>query len=177
MHLKTHFSFLFNSSKISISCAHVIFFLNTRLHCESKKFESHHLDLHIWSYKIHNTAFKTGNLNYPFEQIVTDAWGPRVSRTRLSVRRKQGRHTRWRGNGEARRRRLLRRNRRHRRAPHNDAHQFMPSLQPLPNPSKDDGVHGGRRRSPTVLRRGSALWGTAKLDMSFRRSPRYYPNK
>ena len=35
------------------------------------KFESHHLDLHIWSYKIHKTAFKTGNLNYPFEYTVT----------------------------------------------------------------------------------------------------------
>ena len=50
MHLKTHFKFLFNSSKISTSCAHVIFFLNTRLHCEPTKiwitpFGSTHLEL------------------------------------------------------------------------------------------------------------------------------------
>ena len=37
MHLKTHFKFLFNSSKISTSCAHVLFFLNTTLHCDSTK--------------------------------------------------------------------------------------------------------------------------------------------
>ena len=37
MHLKTHFKFLFYSSKISTSWAHVIIFLNTRLHCDSTK--------------------------------------------------------------------------------------------------------------------------------------------
>ena len=37
MHLKTHFKFLFNSSKISTSCAHVLFFLNTTLHYDSTK--------------------------------------------------------------------------------------------------------------------------------------------
>ena len=50
MHSKTLFKFLFNSSKISTSCAHVIFFLNTRLHCDSTKiwitsFGSTHLEL------------------------------------------------------------------------------------------------------------------------------------
>ena len=54
------------------------------------KFESHHLDLHIWSYKIYKTAFKTRNLNYPMEQVVTDVWDPVVSRTRLSVRQDRG---------------------------------------------------------------------------------------
>ena len=29
------------------------------------KFESHHLDLHIWSYKIHKLSLKSANLNYP----------------------------------------------------------------------------------------------------------------
>ena len=29
------------------------------------KFESHHLDLHIWSYKIHKLLLKSANLNYP----------------------------------------------------------------------------------------------------------------
>ena len=37
MHLKTHFKFLFNSSKIYTTCAHVLFFLNTTLHCDSTK--------------------------------------------------------------------------------------------------------------------------------------------
>ena len=37
MYLKTHFKFLFNSSKISTTCAHVLFFLNTTLHCDSTK--------------------------------------------------------------------------------------------------------------------------------------------
>ena len=37
MHLKTHFKFLFNSSKISTSCAHVQFFLNTTFYCDSTK--------------------------------------------------------------------------------------------------------------------------------------------
>ena len=37
MHLKTHFKFLFNSSKISTSCAHVLFFLNTTLYYNSTK--------------------------------------------------------------------------------------------------------------------------------------------
>ena len=29
------------------------------------KLESHHLDLPIWRYKIHKTAFRSANLNYP----------------------------------------------------------------------------------------------------------------
>ena len=54
------------------------------------KFESHHLDLHIWSYKIYKTAFKTRNLNYPYEHTVTDVWDPGVSQTRMSVRQNRG---------------------------------------------------------------------------------------
>ena len=54
------------------------------------KFESHHLDPHIWSYKIYKTTFKTVNLNYPLEQAVTDGWDPVVSWTRMSVRQNRG---------------------------------------------------------------------------------------
>ena len=56
MHLKTHFKFLFNSSKISTTCAHVLFFLNTTLHCDSTKFASLHLDLPLRRCKIHKIA-------------------------------------------------------------------------------------------------------------------------
>ena len=37
MHLKTHFKFQFKSSKNSTTSAHVIFLLNTTLHCDSTK--------------------------------------------------------------------------------------------------------------------------------------------
>ena len=77
------------------------------------KFESHHLDLHIWSYEIYKTAFKTGNLNYPMEQAVIDMWDLVVSRTGLSVTQNRGDGVRRRGGGLARRRRGLRRHRGH----------------------------------------------------------------
>ena len=53
MHLKTHFKVLFNSSKISKTCAHIIFLLNTRHYQELNKigtitFGSTKLDLHIF---------------------------------------------------------------------------------------------------------------------------------
>ena len=44
------------------------------------KFESHHLDLHIGSYKIYKTAFKTENLNYLMNTQ------PLTCGTRLSAR-------------------------------------------------------------------------------------------
>ena len=40
MHLKTHFKVLFNSSKISKTCAHIIFLLNTRHDQELNKIET-----------------------------------------------------------------------------------------------------------------------------------------
>ena len=67
-----------------------------------KKFESHHLDLHIWSYEIYKTAFKTGNFNYPMEPAVTDAWDLPVSQTGLSVTQNRGDGVRRRGGGLAR---------------------------------------------------------------------------
>ena len=67
------------------------------------KFESHHLDLHIWSYKIHKTASKQELNELAFESIVTDAWDPRVSMARWSVRRNRGDGMRQRGGGLARR--------------------------------------------------------------------------
>ena len=73
------------------------------------KLEVLNLDLPIWSYKIYKTTFKTGNLNYPMEQAVTDVWDPVVSRTLLSVRQNRGGGAQWRGGGLARRRRGLRR--------------------------------------------------------------------
>ena len=73
------------------------------------KLEALNLDLAIWRYTFYKTTSKTRNLNYPFEQIVTDAWDPGVSRTRLLVRRNRGGGVRWRGGGLAHRRRGLRR--------------------------------------------------------------------
>ena len=40
MHSQTHFKFQFNSSKFSTTSAHVIFFLNTRLHYDPNKIRS-----------------------------------------------------------------------------------------------------------------------------------------
>ena len=53
MHLKTHFKVLFHSSKISKTCAHLIFLLNTRHDQEHNKigstqFGSTKLELHIF---------------------------------------------------------------------------------------------------------------------------------
>ena len=42
------------------------------------KFESHHFDLAIWRYKIHKTAFKSANLNYPTAKLSL-THGTRVS--------------------------------------------------------------------------------------------------
>ena len=121
------------------------------------KFESHHLDLHIWSYKIHKIASKQELNELAFESVVTDAWDPRVSRARWSATQNRGDGMRRRGNGEARRRRLLRPNQGHRRDYLDEPHLTMSYTTPLPSSSKDGGVHGERRRGPTVLRRGLAL--------------------
>ena len=115
MHLKTHFKFLFNSSKISTSYAHVIFLLNTRLPCESNK---------IWVTPFGSTNKEIQNSQnsieiYKFElsyhYTVTDAWDPRVSRARWSATQNRGDGTWRRGDGLAHRRWLLQRHRKHRR--------------------------------------------------------------
>ena len=57
------------------------------------KLEVLNLDLPIWTYTFYKTTSTTRNLNYSFEQIVTDVWDPGVSRTHWSATAKQGRHT------------------------------------------------------------------------------------
>ena len=59
MHLKTHFKFLFNSSKTSTTSVHVILFLNTRLHHDPNKigtteFGSTKLEIQILQNNIQN---------------------------------------------------------------------------------------------------------------------------
>ena len=85
MHLKTHFKFLFNSSKISTSSVHVIFFLNTTLQYDPTKigitpFGSTNLEIQNSQNSIQNWKFELA-----FEQTVTDAWDLPVSWTHLSV--------------------------------------------------------------------------------------------
>jgi len=80
------------------------------------KFESHHLDLHIWSYNIHKTASKQELNELAYDSVVTDAWDLPVSRTHLSSTPEKGRRSRRRGSGEAHRRRGLRRHQGHLRA-------------------------------------------------------------
>ena len=65
MHLKTHFKVLFYSSKISKTCAHIIFLLNTRTYQELNKigtitFGSTKLELHIFE-SIHKSCEKQLN--------------------------------------------------------------------------------------------------------------------
>ena len=65
MHLKTHFKVLINSSKISKTCAHIIFLLNTRHDQEPNKiittsFGSIKLELHIFE-MVHQNCEKQLN--------------------------------------------------------------------------------------------------------------------
>ena len=89
--LKTHFKFLFNSSKISTSSAHVIFFLNTRLHYDSTKiritrFGSTHKEIQNSQ---NNIKIRTNAL--AFHSIDADSWGPPANRARMSVTPEQRR--------------------------------------------------------------------------------------
>ena len=91
MHLKTHFKFLFNSSKISTSYAHVIFFLNTRLHCESTKiwirpFGSTHLEL-----QNSQTSIKICINELSYLLTVTGKRGPHVSGSACQQQRSRAR--------------------------------------------------------------------------------------
>ena len=59
MHSKTHFKFQFKSSRISTTSVHVIFFLNTKLHHDTKKigstqFGSTNLEIYILQNSIKN---------------------------------------------------------------------------------------------------------------------------
>ena len=118
------------------------------------KFESHHLDLHIWSYKIHKTTSKLNLIELAYDSIVTNAWDPCVSRARWSVRQNRGDGMRRRGSGEARRRQGLQRWHQH------DCDlQVPPNLlsslaRPIAGANYDGGVDGGtvvRLRSETPV--------------------------
>ena len=95
------------------------------------KFESHHLDLHIWSYKIHKTASKQELKELAFESAVTDAWDPCVSRPHSSVTQNRGDGVRRRGGGLARRRRGLRRHRGHLRALRDEVSRLVLLARPM----------------------------------------------
>ena len=143
MRLKTHFKFLFNSSKISTSSVHVIFFLNTRLHHDPNKigitpFGSTNLEIYILQNNI-----KTGIFELSYCSTVTnvwDPWGKRSHRIERAEQRSGGWPVlarRWQG---------LRQGQGHRCVLLDNTHLSMPSPQPLPNSNTDDGMHGGWRR-------------------------------
>ena len=133
MHLKTHFSFLFNSSKISISCAHVIFFLNTGLPCECNKilitpFGSTHLQLQNSQNSIEIYKFELA-----YHYTVTDAWDPRVSRPHLSATQNRGGGLRRHDGGLARRRQGFRRHRGHLRDLRDETRRLVLPARPKAN--------------------------------------------
>ena len=91
MHSQTHFKFQFNSSKISTTSVHVIFFLNTRLHYDPNKigttqFGSTKLEIQILQNNIQIWKFELA-----FEYTVTVTRGPHVSWACMAVKQKQGR--------------------------------------------------------------------------------------
>ena len=131
MHSKIHFKFPFKSSKISTVSIKTIFFLNTRLPKEH--------------YQIYFTIFEATKLEIQLLQNSIETWnictilllnghwqaGPTCQRgPRVSDKKNRGRLTRWRGNGETRRRWLLRRHRKHRRALRDEATRLVPPARP-----------------------------------------------
>ena len=90
MHLKTHFKFLFNSSKISTSSAHILFFLNTRLHCDSTKIGITPFGSTKMEIQNSQNSIQIWTNALAFRSWVTDARDPQNRRARMSSAPKQG---------------------------------------------------------------------------------------
>ena len=97
MHSKTHLKFQFNSSINSTTSAHIIFFLNTRPHCDPNKIGSTQFgstNLEIW-----NLQNNIQNWKFELSYVTGSHWrvGPGCQPDPLVSETKQGRRMRRRG--------------------------------------------------------------------------------
>ena len=90
MYLKTHFKFLFNSSKNYTISADVIFFLDTRLHSDPNKIGLTQIGSTKLEIQILQNAFKNWTNELSYWIWVTDGRDPHVSRVHASATRKTG---------------------------------------------------------------------------------------
>ena len=195
MYQKTHFKVLINSSKISKTCAHIIFLLNTRHDQEPNKirtttFGSIKLELSIFE-MVHQNCEK--QLNKQNKIKPNRYWwagprngGPRAHRRGPSRRRGPSWAPAWasaadkadplvsernRGGATAgglvRRRWLFWRTRRHRRVPHTHAHLEDPSIATIAAARGGGDEHGGARPRHVRLRRTDGDTATTGDSTSF----------
>jgi len=164
MRLKTPFKFLFNSSKISTSSVHVIFLLNTRLHCDSTKIRITPFGSTKMEIQNSQNSIQICTNELSFLSWVTDARDPHVSGPRMSAALKQSMAGTRRGTDGARRRRLLRWPQGHQCVPRDESHLPMPFPQPLPSSSYDGVGNGGRRRGQVMAAVDSANVPSTQLD-------------